>query len=367
VRPSRRVRVHGYSLAGLTVARLLVDRGFDVRMDAPGQRRRRILAVPIETLSFAAELFRLDLSALLIGPLVRERIVDWSEGGRAAVPHVAVVCDAHDLAGTLAGPLWDCGVVRDVAEAVDADWTIDASGRPATTDAAGGTRVGYFARIANVAAEASTSITATADGWIFTAPHPVEGVAALLVAPSMARADASPEGIAAWLARTGRQWVPESIVDITRPAPIAPHIGQPLHVDNLLRVGEAALTLDPLRGDGTGFALRGAVLAQAVVAASLNGGDRSACLAHYGKRIRGVFLAHVRNCSEHYRAARHRSIWASDIAVMAALAHRMDVDDSPYEFRLSGLDLTHVDRHATPLSETTSPTPSGGSDGRCSA
>jgi flavin-dependent dehydrogenase len=230
-------------------------------------------------------------------------------------------------------------VFRDSAEESESDWTIEASGRTAAEGACGGERVGCFARIVDMPFESTTSIAATQDGWIFTAPHPDGGLAALLVAPSPLRAAATAEDVALRLERAGRKVAAATVCDISRPEPIAPRLAASLCGAGRLVVGESALALDPLRGDGSGFALRGALLAQAVLAAIEDGHGTAQYLAHYEKRLRSTFGGHLRGCSAHYRVARHSEIWARDIAAMDRAAAAADVGEEPFEFRLAGFSL----------------------------
>ena len=70
-----RILVRGGGLAGITAAKLLRDRGADVRIVAGPRRPGRIVAIPIETLRLAADLFGLDVAALQIGRAsCRERV-----------------------------------------------------------------------------------------------------------------------------------------------------------------------------------------------------------------------------------------------------------------------------------------------------
>ena len=131
-----------------------------------------------------------------------------------------------------------------------------------------------------------------------------------MVAPSPMHAAPTAEEIALRLERAGRKVAADAICDISRPEPIAPRLAASLCGADRLVVGESALALDPLRGDGSGFALRGALLAQAVLAAIEDGHGIAQYLAHYEKRLRSTFVGHLRGCSAHYGAARHSAIWA---------------------------------------------------------
>lgn len=312
----------------------------DVQVVTAKRHAPRILAVSIETLALLAGLFDFDLAELQVGPMVRERRVDWSGHRPSVVPQVALVCDAGDLTAVLARRLQDAGVMVDGLDDADVDWTLEAAGRPGGEAWSGGERVGSFSRVVmDVADELATTITATHDGWIFTSPHPGGGLAVLIVAPSAMTMATTPDGIAKWLARSGRTVSPDAIVEIGRAEPVAPRLSAPLHVANRLIIGEGALALDPLRGDGTGFALRGSLLAQAVLAAIDKGRDRARCLAHYDKRLRSAFVSHLRGCGVHYRAARHTEIWRGEITAMERLATQLDPGEERFEFRLEGVDL----------------------------
>jgi len=102
IRRRPRILVRGAGLAGLTAAKLLRDRGVDIRMAAAPRARGRIVAIPIETLRLAAELHELDVAALTTGPMVARRAVDWSAEGASVVPQAAMICDVADLAALTA-------------------------------------------------------------------------------------------------------------------------------------------------------------------------------------------------------------------------------------------------------------------------
>ena len=334
-----RVLVRGGGLAGLAAAKLLHDRGAEVCLAAPAQEAGRILAVSVETLELIADLFDMDIASLQIGPMVGAREVDWSSGGTGRVAQAALVCDARDLTCVLARKLENDRVMAGRFDDGQADWIVEASGRHAGGGIFGGERVGYFARIADWPVQDATTITTTDQGWIFTAPHPKGGLSVLMIAPSMQHVAATPDGCANWLARAGLTVRPETISEIGRVQPIAPFLATSLTRGCKIKAGDAALALDPLRGDGTGFALRGGLLAQAVIGAIGAAADRACYIAHYEARMRSAFVSHLNGCRAFYRAARHAEIWARDIAVMDRLARELAVDEDAFGFRLEGRDL----------------------------
>jgi hypothetical protein len=328
--------VRGGGLAGLAVAKLFLDRGAIVCVDVAKARASRVVGISLATLSLVAELFDIDPADLRIGPMVAARRVCWSDDSPSVVEQVSLICDAARLSDLL---LQRLKRLSPLADDDDFDWIVEASGRPADIGVFGGDRAGRFARVVDAPPENQMTITATSDGWVYTAPHPEDGLAVLLIAPTSAQAAAIPADVAAWLGRAGRQVRADCVVDIGPVVPIAPRLARPMHTANTLLVGEAAMALDPLRGDGTGYALRGALLAQAAIAAAVRDGRRERYLAHYENRLQSAFISHLQKCSAHYEAARHSKIWSADIAKMDCLANRLQREDLPLEFRLVGLNL----------------------------
>jgi flavin-dependent dehydrogenase len=333
-----RIVIRGSGLAGIAAAKLLHDRGMDVRLTAWPRRNDRIIAIPLETLTLASSLFGFNVAALKIGSIVTGRRVDWDGEPATVVPQTALACDAGEFTAALADRLPD--QLRVLAGADDeTDWTIEASGRSSDNPTAGGYRVGQLARIVDRDVQSITTIAATPRGWTFTLPHPAGGTAILMVTPSASMAPTTPEAAAERLTAEGLTVAAADILSLGNPQPIAPHLTQPLAAENRLRIGDAAMALDPLRGDGVGFALRGALLAQAVIAAIEAGGDRAQLFKHYNRRLGEVFVSHLRGCSSHYRAARYAEIWRADIVAMDCLSERMEPAPGGYEFRLEERDL----------------------------
>jgi hypothetical protein len=342
VRRPPRILIRGAGMAGITAATLLARRGADVRISGRVPSRGRIVAIPIETVTLATDLLGIDIAALRIGPMVDRRLVDWSAEGPSVTPQVALVCDAARFAEAVAAPLRARGCLRDGEPNDDADWILEASGRAGGGFGPAGDRVGQFARLPEVTVEREVTVTAVTTGWIFTAPHPAGGLAVLLVSPSASACAADAEAVVDCVSAIGVRVPAQAVSELGRPEPVAPSLARPLWTGNRLLVGDAALALDPLGGDGLGFALRGALLAQAVLAAIETGSDRARCLAHYSDRLRRAFLSHIRACRTHYQAARHAGLWKRDVAAMDDVAVRLEAQPGAPEFRIEGRDLVPV-------------------------
>jgi len=311
-----------------------------VRACAPG----RVVAVPAETLALTCDLLGIRVDSLRLGPLVAHRRVDWSSGTASVIPQVALVCDAVDFAAALAAPLRDSGCLEyDETGAgmdEDADWVIEAYGRP-TGGSAIGQRVGQFARLATSPRAQEIIIAATSKGWFFAAPHPVGGTAVLLVSPNAAVGAATKEEVVDRVAEIGIRTSADEVLELSQPKTVAPALADPICSKKRLRVGDAAFALDPLRGDGVGFALRGALLAQAVLARiAENSSSPAECLRYYNARLRREFVSHVHGCRQHYRAARNAEIWTHEVAEMdMVVTGEWTAAGQELAFRMEGRDL----------------------------
>jgi flavin-dependent dehydrogenase len=149
----------------------------------------------------------------------------------------------------------------------------------------------------------------------------------LLVSPTAALCAVTSEDVVERLAGIGIRTSAGKVMEFSEPKSIAPALADPISSGKRLSVGDAALALDPLRGDGIGFALRGALLAQAV-------------LARIDARLRRAFVSHVRGCREHYKAARNAEIWRHEVAEMDMVATGgSTAARKELAFRMQGRDL----------------------------
>jgi hypothetical protein len=311
--------------------------------------RGRIVAIPIETLALTCDLLGISIDSLRLGQLVEHRRVDWSNGTASIIPQVALVCDTADLAAALATPLRDAGCLEHDETGTntdnDADWLIEASGRP-HGGAPIGKRVGQSIRIATLLPARQIMVATTSAGWFFAAPHPRGGTAMLLVSPTTALCAVTGEDVVERLAETGIRTSAGDVMELSKPKSIAPALAHPISSGKGLSVGDAAFALDPLRGDGIGFALRGALLAQAVLARIDAGlSSRAECLGYYNARLRRAFVSHVRGCREHYSVARHAEIWRHEVAEMNMVVTGGGAAAwKELAFRMQGRDLVSAAR-----------------------
>jgi flavin-dependent dehydrogenase len=138
---------------------------------------------------------------------------------------------------------------------------------------------------------------------------------------------------------------------------IAPAVRHPLVGDSWLAMGSAAMALDPICGDGTGQALRGGLLAAAVVTAAEEGGDRTTPVGHFERRLLRSFGAHLAACARFYQPALFGAHWQREIAAaQAAAAAFAPAAKAPLEFGLQNLRLVPVEsERGEPLNAAPAP------------
>lgn len=91
-----------------------------------------------------------------------------------------------------------------------------------------------------------------------------------------------------------------------------------------MAVGGAAFCVDPISGDGTSYAIRGAIFATSKmnsIACRLV--DCNCGLHHYTLRLRKTFIAHLKACTDYYPIGLSSMPWQSEINLMK----KASVDD----------------------------------------
>lgn len=128
--------------------------------------------------------------------------------------------------------------------------------------------------------------------------------------------------------------------------PSHPRIADPLCEPGWLACGTAAIGFDPLCGDGTGNAIREAILASAVVRAAIDGANADALAAHYRTRLVAGFKRHLKACRQFYQAGHSGAWWDQELNSLDRglewCARRLDTAPA-FRYRLSGFALEAID------------------------
>jgi hypothetical protein len=268
---------------------------------------------------------------------IRQRIVAWgSSAAVVAVPHEAVVTSEQALLERL--PSMN-EPRRDAAEP-ECSWSIFSS-RPLP----GGTEERAFGdRIAAACAvkfrrgseKYACWIESVPNGWLFLLPGSEESGWLLSVG-----------GPADSLLAQSR-CVADQIENLSGDAgrfPSHPRILDPLCAPGWLACGTAAVGFDPLCGDGTGNAVREAILTCAVLRAVRDGGDRNALLDHYRKRVLAGFERHLNLCLNFYRSGHDGPWWQEQQAATERGLEwcRSELSRATkFQFKLNGFVLERI-------------------------
>jgi hypothetical protein len=306
VNTGRAVLIDGDGVAAACCARLLSDAGVPCVLAKTVRPKLAAVLLGEQTQHLLRELFpacdgNYDLFAGF--PSIRRRIVRWGAGAQAVVlPHLGVVAAEEELLRRLWKDIPDLPVAAD-----HEGWRI-LSSRGAMSDAVEfscGTRQAHIATVSLMSdAESEASwVESVSGGWLFLLSLGGGSASLICVGESFDRALEESTLVARQISTLPTDGVK---------AAAYPRMLQPLTAPRWLACGTAAMSFDPLCGEGTGNAVREAFLAAAVVRAALSGGDAEALAAHYTSRLQLGFLRHLQICQQFYNSGGHGEFWSAE-------------------------------------------------------
>jgi hypothetical protein len=322
--------IRGQGVAASCCAHLLGRGGLAVTMD-----HRARFPVPALMLGETAQKLLEDVfesPKLFDGlPRVRKRVVAWGDVKPVEVPHSGVVIPEHELLDRINSLVHAPGTL-------ESEWKILAmSPLPEHVE-----EHQFGSRMAQVAAVKLKSgfdteacwIESLDEGWLFLLPAG-EGTGWLL----------SVGGATLAASRLVAEQVDGSMSEPAGAFPAHPRIADPLCEDGWLACGTAAIGFDPLCGDGTGNAVREAILGSAVIRAAAQGGEVYGLARHYRSRLLYGFRKHLEACRQFYQSGGSGPWWMGELAALERglnwCAGRIDTGEStPY--RLNGFSLELV-------------------------
>ncbi len=321
------VAIHGRGVAAACCAHLLKAAGVPVSITHPSQVR-----VPAILVSFATQMLMRDVfqkeSLFDDMPRIDRRIVSWGPTSEpAALPHAAVVISENTLLDRL-------HVEPSGHTEGDAEWALFAS-RPLPESVLelpfGSRKATAAAAILKASQTTACWVESLASGWLFLIPG-------WLIAVGGAPEALLPQS----------QLVAPQIDALTGEAsefPAYPRIADPLGVPGRLICGAAAMAFDPICGDGTGNAVREAILAAALIRAAGRGEDVESLLSHYRARLIAGFRRHLELTLEFYRAGNTGLWWEEEIRQMergVAWCAQQLAALPPFRYRLDNFDLVPI-------------------------
>jgi hypothetical protein len=270
-------------------------------------------------------------------PRVQKRVVKWGPRSEpVALPHSAVIVSEQFLLEMAQPKLFQANPSSDDG----ADWTIISS-RPlpeSVIECGFGSRTATVAPVQLEKGSDSTTcwIESLEDGWLFLMPD-TPGSGWLISVGGQLNAHLEGSRMIAGQVR--------ELGSPTREFPAYPRIAWPLCGKHWLACGTGALAFDPLCGDGTGHAIREAILASAVVRAAAKGTNVNALMAHYQARLVAGFKRHLAVCHQFYESGGVEPWWDSELkSVKNGLTwcdHQLD-SAGEFRYRLRGLELEQI-------------------------
>jgi hypothetical protein len=280
---------------------LLQTAGFNVAIE-----RNLRTHVPALMLSASSQALFCDIlntgEAFSVLPRIERRVVKWGPDAETiALPHSAVIVSEEFLLDRISE------LVRFNDAADDSqDWTIFSS-RPlpeASVEWAFGKRIATVVsvQLESRADSATCWIESVDDGWLFLIPDGSGTGWLMSVGGPLGSHLSDSEVVAAQVAH---------LSGVPREFSAHPGVRWPLAGSDWLACGTAALAFDPLCGDGTGHAIREAVLASAVLRAAARGASVDELITHYQTRLVAGFKRHLSECSKFYESGDVGSWWKS--------------------------------------------------------
>ncbi len=298
-----RVEIRGGGAAAACCGHLLRQAGGAVRITATDRPRIPAILISQATQALLSGVYQQP--QMFDGlPRINRRTVQW---GRSAsmvtLPHSAVVISEGELLKRIHPAE---GATEETGEA---GWTIYASRPlpPGTGELTFGTRMAAALPVARTNSADEVAIESLEDGWLFMIPE------------SAARAWLIAVGAPPDVLLSQSRLIADRVGDAVGAAAVFP--AYPRVLDGLcgpgwLACGSAALGFDPIAGDGTGAAIREAILASAVVRAAAAGGDVDSLLEHYRTRILAGFYRHLTLCREFYRNGHDAPWWHGELSAL---------------------------------------------------
>lgn len=332
---TRRASVLGAGVGGLTTASLLSRQGWDV--DIRDTMRRPPPALVVNELAEALLHDVFGPGILDGGHLLEERRVRWGPGAaQVVVPTRSVAIDGALLLARLRSRSGGGG--RGTP-----DWLVDGTGRDGNRIAFGRRSVIQVGVTLTTGSRGSSWLESVEDGWLHLAP--LGGRRAVLQV-MVASPPCDPAGdVARMVAATAD--IKDQVEGLAgEPAvfPAEPSLSSQVCAPGRISVADAAITVDPLSGFGTGWALRGGILAAAVIDACASGLPEHECLHHYGGRLGQAMVEHVDRCLRLYGQAFSTIAWKEELSRMASARAAMAAMSPPasFAYRLNGFRLEPV-------------------------
>ena len=326
------VVIRGDGVAAYCCAHLLNKAGLRVVLERVDRPRLPAIMLGDQALALIRGVFE-HPSLLDKLPRIGKRIVAWGPNAKPlAVEHSAVVVSEEVLLEGIRPSL-----IPGANRNQEAQWTIFAT-RPLpapTVENCFGSRMASTAPVTlrDGSDPGVCRIESLENGWLFLIPDaPTSGW--LLAVGGTAEAS---------LGRS--QLIAPEVAGLGSPSggfPAFARIASPLCALDWLACGPAAISFDPICGDGTAHAVREAILASAVIRALMKGGPPTDLLSHYEARLTAGFRRHLEICRGFYQSGGATPLWRSELEAIDRGIQWCDAKlgtHVSFRYRLRGFEL----------------------------
>jgi 2-polyprenyl-6-methoxyphenol hydroxylase-like FAD-dependent oxidoreductase len=273
---------------------------------------------------------------------IRKRVVAWGRDAAATVLEhsAAVVSEQTLLEALLDGNDLDVDHCEQHAQ-----WRILAS-RPVPKPAVEHRFGSRFASAVKVRVRdgfdfGSCWIESLESGWLFLIPDSSKSAWLL----SVGQTPESLVGSSGLIAKEIAEWQVQGGPFPSAPSIIAPLAGQCVDGSGWLACGTAAMSFDPICGDGTAHAIREAILAAAIVCAAAKGEKTGQLLAHYSSRLLAGFDRHLRLCGNFYGSGYGGVWWDSELNRVEEgieWCSEQNLPSAEFQYQLRGFELEAI-------------------------
>jgi len=303
-----RIAIHGQGIAACCCAILLREERASIV--PAGTSRPRLPAVLISdgTQALLREIFKNE--KLFEGlPTIRKRVVAWNGAKAESFPHSAVIVGEQVIGERLQASVPDLSSGRPDEGA----WNIFASkssdGLAPVMRFGSRTAAVMEVRLRESAEKDACWAESVESGWLF------------LIATGNGKGSLICTGGEPAALLQGSRLVGEQIEMLNGEAEAAQFAAYPrtlakLHGTDWIACGTAAMSFDPLSGEGTGAAVRESILAAATVRAILRGDDADRVLAEFSLRMRLGLLRHLEMCRAFYQVESKDPFWSRELAML---------------------------------------------------
>jgi flavin-dependent dehydrogenase len=323
----------GNGIAGLSCARLLANIGWEIEVWGKHKLFSPTLILNQITCNLLQDIWQLDRSFWDSLQHLHERRVCWgTDGAVFRMTESSAVIEGNLLSDLLLTHLYkydiqvqfqELSLVIDNLELLKTEfaWIIDAGGRQSAIAQQLGSGHRYVfgdrclisqeVEIADSTLNDIYWIETVTGGWLFLAPLSKNKAVLQAMVPLISGQPSDQLAILLKKSRYIRSHIVQLLGSIVIFAAY-PQILKPLSGDQYLAVGDAAFSVDPVSGDGTGYALRGAILATSVIDAIASGMSSGEALKHYSMRLEKAFDTHLQHCLEYYLNGFTNTLWQGE-------------------------------------------------------